>query len=1295
MGRISTYNIDAYVIGQDRWIGSSWETPDKLTKNFTADAVAEYFNRVSIIDTGQFSWDFIPYNNTQEQPAKTFMKVDWLNDTININNFAGVLRVSSLTLGNTEPGAFIENEWVGNNILVHVPGNPSAYSVYTVDSLIPDGQWYYFMTLSFVNGESFLIQKNEPIAMGYFANPNVIEGVTATFPLYSTGGTIPNIYLDETVRGEWDLAYDNSIVSASVTGTTTKTLTLTQQDGGTIQASWDDEGSNLVTSVFGRTGAIVAVSGDYNTSQVTESTNLYFTQARAIASPITGYNPVAGTITASDTILTAINKLSGNISGGYVPYTGAINNVNLGEKGITAGYVGFDLTPTATPTGVGTMYWDSAYRTVALIDGDGDTTLQIGQEERILVHNNTGSTLTDGQVVYVTGSTGNLPSVSLADASSETTSAATLGVVTESIANGADGFVTVSGIVNGLNTLAFTEGDLLWLSETAGQFTNVKPISPAHLVLVGYVIKKAGGNGSILVKIQNTQELSESSDVLISAPEIDGQGLFLQTISGVQLWRNRSISDVIGGSPITGSGTVNYVPKFDTTSSITDSNIQDSGTLITLGSDTYINGLVGIGINPVVGFNLAVQKNITGAAVSHGIGSYGQIQSDVSTARYFISTPSQASGATTGSIQHYFATQGVFSGTVTSQIGFYVNANLTGATSNFGFRGDIASGTNRWNIYMAGTANNYLAGDTSIGTTTLGTATKLTIGGSETAVSAIARGQLINPTLVASANNDVLVGLDIAPTFTTGAFTGVSNIGLRLAGDIQPSVNNTYALGASNRKFYVLWTNLVASAAANLTFATTNNIAQFNGTTGNLTLQNGGTFTDAGYRLDVFGTTRFTGTTASDTAPLGAELAGVTGTGTGWTLVGTNLNVGGYDHTPGDTTPLTTTLAAVSGTYYQITYTITNRTAGSVSIGYGGVTVTSTTTGATGPIALSTAPLVITPTTDFDGNVVISIKSIGISSASSTFSNSAGGSRLEFRATTAGANTIIGTSSGRRITTGSNNTFFGTSAGANHTTGINNVLIGVSAGAAQTTASNNTFIGYGAGDATTTGNNNTFLGINSGSNNTTGALNVFIGVQAGDSNTTGSSNVAIGQTALSSANVTGSTAVGHNSLRDSTGVSNTAFGYHTFLGLVAGANNTSIGHLAGRYFGGSASNALTQADNTTLVGYNAMPLANAQTNQIVIGYSAVGLGSNTTVLGNTSTTLTALYGAVITGGTSINASAQLQVDSTTKGFLPPRMTAAQRTAIASPATGLIVYQTDGVEGLWVKTSTTWRELTVV
>ena len=60
-----------------------------------------------------------------------------------------------------------------------------------------------------------------------------------------------------------------------------------------------------------------------------------------------------------------------------------------------------------------------------------------------------------------------------------------------------------------------------------------------------------------------------------------------------------------------------------------------------------------------------------------------------------------------------------------------------------------------------------------------------------------------------------------------------------------------------------------------------------------------------------------------------------------------------------------------------------------------------------------------------------------------------------------------------------------------------------------------------------------------------------------------------------------------------------------------------------------------------------------------------------------------------------NTSAILEVRSTTQGFLPPVMTSAQRLAIASPATGLMVYQTDGTEGLYIKKSGGWALITAV
>lgn len=69
--------------------------------------------------------------------------------------------------------------------------------------------------------------------------------------------------------------------------------------------------------------------------------------------------------------------------------------------------------------------------------------------------------------------------------------------------------------------------------------------------------------------------------------------------------------------------------------------------------------------------------------------------------------------------------------------------------------------------------------------------------------------------------------------------------------------------------------------------------------------------------------------------------------------------------------------------------------------------------------------------------------------------------------------------------------------------------------------------------------------------------------------------------------------------------------------------------------------------------------------------------------------------AITTDGSSADGSAMLEVKSTTKGFLPPRMTEAQRDAIQLPSAGLLIYQTDSTAGLYQYDGSAWRTAAIV
>lgn len=151
------------------------------------------------------------------------------------------------------------------------------------------------------------------------------------------------------------------------------------------------------------------------------------------------------------------------------------------------------------------------------------------------VYNNTGSTITKGSVVYINGSHGNLPSIALAKADSDLTSARTYGMVLADISNMSSGKVVQSGNIGNLNTSAITAGTQLYLSPTtAGAYTTTKPLAPSHMVYVGVVTRSHPTQGTIEVIVQNGYELYEIHDVSVSNTPPNGTVLEFSTAS--DLW---------------------------------------------------------------------------------------------------------------------------------------------------------------------------------------------------------------------------------------------------------------------------------------------------------------------------------------------------------------------------------------------------------------------------------------------------------------------------------------------------------------------------------------------------------------------------------------------------------------------------------------------------------------------------------------------------------------------------------------------------------------------------------------
>ncbi|MEQ1734396.1 MAG: tail fiber protein, partial [Bacteroidia bacterium] len=261
--------------------------------------------------------------------------------------------------------------------------------------------------------------------------------------------------------------------------------------------------------------------------------------------------------------------------------------------------------------------------------------------------------------------------------------------------------------------------------------------------------------------------------------------------------------------------------------------------------------------------------------------------------------------------------------------------------------------------------------------------------------------------------------------------------------------------------------------------------------------------------------------------------------------------------------------------------------------------------------------------------------------------------------TTAGNNTATGNQSMSFNTIGQSNTASGASSLLNNITGSYNTASGASSLQNNSTGSYNTATGYQSFFWNTTGSNNTAYGVSSLLNNTTASDNVAIGAYSLRGNTTGVANTIVGSNAAYST---------------TTGDNNTTQGYFSLYFNTTGAANTVIGSSAGL--------TNTTGSNNTLLGYNTDVAVNNLTNATAIGYKAKVGASNSLVLGGTGADAV----NVGIGTTTPNAKALLDMVSTSKGLLMPRVTSVQRLAINNNTADATIA---GLQVYDLTTSTFW------
>ncbi|MFA5186170.1 MAG: hypothetical protein WC551_06800, partial [Patescibacteria group bacterium] len=315
-------------------------------------------------------------------------------------------------------------------------------------------------TLTFTNGTGTSVTSTNLFTTNGTATNFVSSNVTLT------GGSIDGTTIGLTAPS---LAVFSSVTSTFVTTTNLAVLTYARLPS-------DTRINNTAVCLLDGTNCPSGTSPNFQT--VTNSGNTTTHDIAFNGGTSTGAFTVQSNLTVTGT--TALQGLTfNNATGLYVDFT----------------------TSTVNPAYLeGRLFYDNVEKALSYYNESADVTVNIGQETILHVENDTGSTILNGQAVYISGSDGGYsPKVRLSKADA-TSTAFVVGLATQDIPAGGMGYATRFGLVHGLDTSGLTPGLQLFLSDTdAGAVTTVRPLAPNITVLVGEVTKQDAVDGAILV----------------------------------------------------------------------------------------------------------------------------------------------------------------------------------------------------------------------------------------------------------------------------------------------------------------------------------------------------------------------------------------------------------------------------------------------------------------------------------------------------------------------------------------------------------------------------------------------------------------------------------------------------------------------------------------------------------------------------------------------------------------------------------------------------------------------------